>query len=247
MSCDLERTYSELATKLPEDPDSSETFMLDESVIPVPPPEISTDRIVIKRSRIQVLPGCRTDYLELIAPRPVFRQLGLLALAVLFHEQCDRVTVHLTNPASHVKHIVFEYNHWNKTQVTGFWTRPWVLGYLPEEASHALSTDLTDLQGAGAPLLRLTNLRDCQESEEEWENRDTLKGLGGIRSTAEVAEFLLNVGRSNAKLGQFSIPANRTFFAAEVTLWVPEEWDQLRRRLAELSQRPPSPAKSEAL
>src|SRR4029077_6116961 len=99
MPCDLERVYGELAGCLPED-EGSNPVHLDENVIPAAPPEVTTDRVRIYRSQLQRLPGCRGDNLDVVAPRSAIRQLGLLVLGVLFHDQCDRSILHLTHPDS---------------------------------------------------------------------------------------------------------------------------------------------------
>jgi len=233
MSCDLERIYGELAARLPEDEGSDPTH-LDETVIPPAPQELATDRLRIYRSQLQRLPGCRGDYLDIVAPRPTIRQLGLLVLAVLFHEQCDRSTLHLTHPDSVLKHIVTDYKHWKKSEVSGFRFRPWVLGYVPENVEHAFRTDD---RGFSAPLLRLTNLSDCQHNENDWRTRDVLNWVGGAGATADVAEFLLNAGRESATWKSFTIPANGAFFTAEAKLWIPEHWEESRRRLHEAQKR----------
>ena len=233
MPCDLERIYGNLAAQLPETSDEGERFTLDETVISVAPAELSSDNFLVLKGLIQRLPGCRGDHINIVAPRSAFRQLGLLALAVLFHESCDRSTIHITNPESRIKHLVLEYKHWQKTQVGGFRVRPWVLGYVPDDAEPTHSTDLT---GFGAPLLRLTNLSDNQKDERDWQTRDTLWGFGGTAATADVAEYLLNAGRKDAKLGTFVIPANKDFFTAEVQLWVPEAWELLQSNLRGQSQ-----------
>lgn len=108
-----------------------------------------------------------------------------------------------------------------------------MLGYVPEEPAHNL---LTELIGFEAPLLKLSNISDCQNEERDWQSRDTLWGIGGMFATAEVAQFLLNAGRDNATLGHFTIPPNYWFFAAEVNLWVPEAWEKLQRKLAEFNR-----------
>ena len=176
------------------------------------------------------MPG---DCVDIIAPRSAFRHLGLLALAVLFHESNDRATIHLTNPQSRLKHIVIRFSHPTEP-LTGFRVRPRVLGYVPSEMNHTFSTEEV---GFSAPVLRLTNLSDVQRDEEDWTNRDTLNGIGGIYSTAEVAEFLLNFGRSNAAWNQAVIPANGTLFTSEVRFWIPEQWEQLQTKLADFSSR----------
>jgi hypothetical protein len=98
---------------------------------------------------------------------------------------------------------------------------------------------LTDLIGFGAPLLRLTNISDCQRDEHDWQTRDTLWGFGGTSATAEIAEYLLIAGRKSARLGGFNIPANKALFATEVNLRVPEKWDQLQRTLKDVNLRDP--------
>ncbi|HVG90339.1 MAG TPA: hypothetical protein VNB54_02510, partial [Alphaproteobacteria bacterium] len=217
MPCDLERVFGDLAGRLPEG-EGSDPMRLDETVIPPAPLELTTDRVRIYRNQLQRLPGCRGDNLDVVAPRSAIRQLGLLVLAVLFHEQCDRSILHLTSPDSVLKHIVTEFKHWSKTEVSGFWLRPWVLGYVAEDVGHTFKTDEV---GIAAPLLRLTNLSDCQHNESEWRNRDVLNWVGGASATAEVGEFLLNAGRETATWKSFTIPANGTFFTAEVQFWIP--------------------------
>jgi hypothetical protein len=228
MPCDLERVYGKLAADLPEDSNNDERFLLDETTIPAAPAELASDRLIINKALYQRLPGCRGDKLDIVAPRSTFRHLGLLALAVLFHEECDRAVIHTTNPESRVKHVVVEHKHWQKTQVGGFRVRPWVLGYVADDAELSYSTDHI---GFSAALLRLTNLADHQADEHDWQARDTLWGFGGTSATAELAQYLLNVGRNSAKSGTYVIPANKDFFAAEVQLWVPEAWDVLQRTL----------------
>lgn len=73
MPCDLERVYGELARRLPEN-EGSKPVRLDENVIPSAPPELATDRVRIYRSQLQRLPGCRGDYLDVVAPRSAIRQ-----------------------------------------------------------------------------------------------------------------------------------------------------------------------------
>ena len=240
MSCDLERIYGSLAAQLPDAPGDGERFHLDEAVITLPPPELASNKLLIQKSFIQRLPGCRGDYINIVVPRPTVRQLGLLVLAVLFHEERHRTILHVTNPASQVKHVVLEYRHYSKKELSGFRSRPWVLGYVPEEAGATL---LTKEEGFSAPLLRLTNLQDCQKDEQDWQTRDTLYGIGGTIATAEVAEYLLNAGRKSEKLGNFMIPANKDFFSAEINLWTPEAWAQFHRNLDEWSKNRQKPAK----
>ena len=233
MACDLEGVYGSLAAQLPESPDS-EPFALDESVLPAPPAEFSTNRLRGKRSYLQRLPGCRGDNVDIIAPRSAFRHLGLLALAVLFHQKCNTSTIHLTDPESQLKHIVITCGHPSGPTITGLCARPHVLGYVPEESSHTFSTEEV---GYSAPVLRLTNLVDSQRNESDWQNRDTLTGIGGMYATAEVAEFLLNAGRSDATGNSFTIPANGAFFTAEVRFWVPKESERMQRGLVEFVSR----------
>jgi hypothetical protein len=236
MPCDLERVYGSLAAQLPESPDS-EPFALNESVLPLAPAELFSDKLRGFTSYHQRLPGCRGDCVDIIAPRSAFRHLGLLALAVLFHESSDKVTIHLTAPQSRLKHIVIQFAH-STGRVTGFRVRPRVLGYVPNEVSHTFSTHEV---GFNAPVLRLTNIADVQRDEADWANRDTLNGIGGTYSTAEVAEFLLNFGSSNAAWKHVVIPPNGTFFTSEVRFWIPEQWEQLHTKLAEFSSRQRQP------
>lgn len=231
MACDLERIYSNLASQLPETLDCNQPFLLDESTIPPAPAEMSTDKLVMRKSWIERLPGCRGDLVDVIAPRSTIRQLGLAALAVLFHEQRDRTVIHMVGENSTVRHVILGgHAHVPKEKCRGFQVRPWALGYLPEEPSTVFPWESS---GSSAPIFRLTNLSDCLHDETEWRNRDTVWGFGDTFSTADVAQFLLDIGRSQEKRGCFVIPANSAFFAAEVTIWDPENWRKVREKLAE--------------
>ncbi|HEY6968020.1 MAG TPA: hypothetical protein VJA94_02360 [Candidatus Angelobacter sp.] len=231
MNCDLERVFGELAARLPEN-EGSPVFELRETNVPVAPAELTTDRVCIRRCYLQRLPGCRGDHLDIIAPPSTFRQLGLLLLSVLFHEETDRSVIHLLPADSQVKHIVTEYKHGLRSQVSGYRYRPWDLRYVPKEIEFVFKANR---EGLDAPLLRLTNIAD-QYCENDWEKRDVLHWAGRIVATAEIAKFLLNAGRKTAKQKGWVIPSNGAFFTAEAWLWTPEEWEDMQRGLAEAGE-----------
>jgi hypothetical protein len=146
------------------------------------------------------------------------------------HEQNERVVLHLANPKSALKYLVCRCV-FRGFGGAGLRSRPDSFGYLPQEAT----TFQTDEEGLGAPVLRLTNLKDCQEKENDWLDRDVLNIDGGGIAFADLGGFLLDAGRPNAKFGHFSIPANHAFFAAEIGLWTPEQWEDFHRRLTQRS------------
>ena len=141
--------------------------------------------------------------------------------------------VRLTRSDSSVKYLVTEYRHFSKSEVSGFRWRPWVFGYVPDDVG---CTFTTEKKGFAAPVLRLTNLADCQNNEQDWQNRDVLHWGGGGGAMAELAGFLLNAGRPSAPCRGFTIPPNETFFTAEVRFWIPEEWERLQRSLADIQK-----------
>jgi hypothetical protein len=228
MPCDLDRIYGRLTEQLPGVM-NSEPFLLDENTLPPTPSILTTDRLRILHGSVQYLPGCLGDTIDVIASRPVLRQLGLLSLSILFHVVCDRSTIHLIDPQSHVKSVVIEHKHWDKTEVSGYWTRPWAFGYVAEDVNVLQSDEV----GLSAPIIRLTNLADNVRSETDWKNRDTLR----IHPSAEIAEFLLNAGCPAAKRDHFHIPANGSLFTAATTFLLPEAWqrrDENRMKQREL-------------
>jgi len=228
-SCDLNRLFGTLASVLPTTEEIEEPYRLDRWNTPAAPLEMSSDQLVVRKSFIQRLPGCRGDYVDVIAPYHVFRQLGLLCFSVILHEQRERLVLHLANPNSVVKHLALRCTYLGPG-AAGLHFTPDSFSYLPQEAEASLQTEG---EGFAAPLLRLTNLIDCQEDENDWRNRDTLSIEGGRSAIAEIAEFLLNVGRTSDKVAHYIIPANSTFFATEASLWTPEQWEDLRKRLTE--------------
>ena len=204
-SCDLNHLVGSLAATLLVDAEIAEPNRLDRSNTPDAPLEMATDQLVARKSFIQRLPGCRGDFVDLIASYSVFRQLGLLCFSVVLHERRERVVLHLTNPKSVVRHLAIQCTYLGPG-AAGLHFKPDSFLYLPQEAEASFQTDE---EGFAAPVLRLTNLADCQNDENDWQSRDTLSIQGGRFAMAEIVDFLVNIGRTSGKQDAISSPPTR--------------------------------------
>jgi hypothetical protein len=236
----LEAIFGELGRTImglpgPDSAEAQTPFKLDSSNLPVLPSEIADPNLIISATKIQYLPGVRGDFLEFLAEPATYGRLGLLALAVLFDKNRDSVRLNLTNPGSSVKYLCLEFRYYSEEGVSGYRTRPWTYGYVTEDIDSSYSP-MARIPSVRRPVLRLTNLNDSFCTEQDWDNRDTVKGFGTGEGTAAIAEVFLNL----------SIPANaeRVFyisnflqrgslgpFSAEVYFWKPQSHRSLHESL----------------
>lgn len=132
MTCDLERVFGGMMDTIPTSPFGDTTFIFSAWTLPVPPPEMSTDRLILTKTTHDWYPAWRADAVWMQAHRRTCRQLGLLILAVVFHETPARVQVALTHPASTVKRLIVEFEYLHEAH-GGYIARPYAFAYTPEE------------------------------------------------------------------------------------------------------------------
>jgi len=103
---DLQELYREFAVGLPSDEDTqNEAVVFDAASVPPPPLQLETAALSILRRTHSYLQALRVDLAYLFATPEVYRQLGLLCLGVLLHEDIDVVDLTLTDPSSELKAI----------------------------------------------------------------------------------------------------------------------------------------------
>jgi hypothetical protein len=229
MGCDLERVFGALARQVPDV--ETESMALSAASLPVPPAEMSSDRLYIARGRHEYESYYWADALWFYAGRPTYRQLALLILAVVFHPQPVEVHLALTHPASAIRHLIVRYAQPEPETHSGYLTRPYALSYWPEATSkHPWADTRSDREEL--PCFWLTNREESIGRPEEWERRDTIVGFGTDRASVRLAELLLNASRPDNPVVEYELESEAGFggvgrWSAEARFWLPGSyaWD----------------------
>jgi hypothetical protein len=231
MTCDLERFYGEVAAVLPTSED--EELRLSAATLPLPKTYLTTDRLYIVKGTHDY-DGCfRAATVLFHAHKATYRQLGLLILAVVFHTMPEAVTVELTHPASAIKRLVVESPMKGPDDISsGYNTRPYVFSYHPEATTrYPWPYPLTPVE---FPSFYLTNYEYVpgMTVDEEWANRDTVRGFGTDVGSVRLAELLLNASQPNNPVDEYVLEGdggNRKvgYLSAEAHFWLPGSigWD----------------------
>src|SRR5262245_41434076 len=82
------------------------------------------------------------------------------------------------------------------------------------------------------PSFSLTNIEDSLTTEEDWKNRDTVRGFGSDTGSVRFAQLLLNASRPESRGDDCDLEAERDYRgiapgSAEATLLLPGHtfWD----------------------
>jgi|GEM_PF-524173 len=230
MSCDLEQLFAELATRLPTS--SEEEIRLSAATLPRPPVRLMTDRLYIGKGDHQYHPAFRADRVDFHADKATYRHLGLLMLSVVFHAEPEAVQIELTHPASAIKLLVVESPYKGADDIgLGYNTRPHVFSYWPGATSRIPWVPPADL--SKLPCFYLTN-RDntVGPSEQDWADRDTVRGFGTDEGSVRLAELLLNASQPNNLVDEYTLEGDGGcrgvgFLSAEARFWLPGSvgWD----------------------
>jgi hypothetical protein len=229
MGCDFERVFGTLADAMPTSSDGNAEFVFSRRTLPVPPAEMATDRLILAKTTHSYHPAWRVDAVRMQAHRRTCRQLGLLILAVVFHETPAQVHVALTHPSSSVTHLVLEYTYLDESR-GGYRTRPYTFVYSPREtARHPWygrpeswpRRDLRDL-----PVFALTTMDDLIMTSEDWTRRDTVRGCGSDEARVLFAELLLDAGRPGNLVTEYHLEGEGGFRgvgeqSAEMSIFLP--------------------------
>jgi hypothetical protein len=202
MTCDLEHLFGELAARLPTSED--EELRLSAATLPLPPTHLTTNRLYIEKGLHNYGGVFRADVVLFHAHKSTYRHWGLLILAVVFHAIPEAVEIQLTHPASAIKRLVVESPIKGADDIgPGYNTRPYVFSYYPEATTHyPWPYPLTQVE---LPCFYLANYEYVpgMTVDEEWANRDTVRGFGTDVGSVRLAELLLNASQSNNPLDEY--------------------------------------------
>jgi hypothetical protein len=223
MQCELVNIFRELESKIPTSTD--ELFTFSAEVLPVPPLQITSERIFIKKSEHHY-GSYRTDLLWICAHKKTYRYLGLLTLAVLFHPEPSKVKLNLVHPESDIKNLIIEYEYEELGRMpNAYITRPFGYNYYADEMAKHPWVEYK-VEPDNLPAFSLTNLTDCLITSEDWKNRDTVYGFGRDFGLIHFAELLLNAGRPQNTGTEYELEGEMGYRgvapgSAEVTLHLP--------------------------
>jgi hypothetical protein len=198
----LEHLYGEFASALPIDTDDedAEPVIFTAASVPRPSAELETDGIIVKRMLHWWSDSVAMDRAIMFPEPGRCRQLGLLCLGVLFHEDVDSVDLSLTSPGSDIGTIRICYESPRQDRYPpGTNPYSWDYNVAPvalqyQVNGHRERFPLSDQAQNEWPHLELTT------SSELWvppETKTHLVGFGsdnGGFGLASVAQLFLDLG-----------------------------------------------------
>jgi hypothetical protein len=237
MTCDLERLFAELGAMLPTDAD--EELALTSASLPRPPVHLTTDQLYIEKGIHDYNGYFRADIVLFHAHKATYRQLGLLILAVAFHTLPEAVEIQLTHPASAIKRLIVESPFAPPYDIcSGYNRRPYVFSYWPAATTRYPWSD-DPLTPVELPCFYLTEYESVAglTIDEEWANRDTVRGFGTDVGSVRLAELLLNASQPDNPVDEYVFEGDGGirkvgYLSAEAKLklpgsmgWNPDAWD----------------------
>jgi hypothetical protein len=232
MQADLAQFFGAAAEQIPTSRDEKAIFST--ATLPRPPSLVVTDQLHIEKGLHDYHPGeFRADVLYFCAPRATYRQLGLLIMAVVLQAAPVEVCVELRHPASAIKQLIIESPYHGPDDIhSGYNTRPYLFLYSPHPTTRFSPWPEPQLDPAELPCFYLTNRADCVASEQDRENRDTVRGFGRDTGSMLFAELLLNASQPDNPLNEYDLEGDGGYrgvgyLSTEVKLWLPGSpgWD----------------------
>jgi len=231
MARDLETTFGLLAERVPTGPVGDIDFVLSAGDLPAPPASLDTDRLIVHRRWHGYNADYRADSLWFQASRETYRQLGLLILSVLFHEQPAQVRLAVCHNRSDIRQLIVEYEY-PEEDYPGYQSRPHRYCYYPgETARHPWYWTPGGVHAEDLPRFLLT-AQDEDAGDETWAARDQVIVCGSDRALVRLAELLLNADRPDNPVVEYQLEGEGGFrgvgiHSAEVQFFLPESlgWD----------------------
>jgi hypothetical protein len=225
MSQTLEGLFSELVGNLPFD--SKEEFVLSAENLPELPAGLQTDQLVIQKSGhgYHAYTQSYADMLIFHAHKRIYRMLGLLLLAKVFHNGPREVHIQLTHPESHIKLLILDYKPGEEWDIVrGYRTLSSQLTFWHEKVNRHPFDD--NIPVDALPLFNLTNKQNIA-SEHDWEKRDTVRCAGSRHGNVLFANLLLNLSVEEETCDEVDLEGEMGFRGVgrgspEVTLLLPD-------------------------
>lgn len=200
-------------------------IILSASNLPQPQEYLEINNLVIRKGSHCYDNSYRVDAVDFFASNEIYAHFGLLIMAAVFWPEPSRIQLNLTNSASDIKFVVLEYCHAPEHLTPGYHTRPHLFNYYPHAIHKHPWIDL-NLARSELPRFRLSNIRDFLHSNEDWEHRDTIIGLGSDKGSTNFAELLLNISCPDSACDEIHLECDAGFCgidtcSAEAHIWLP--------------------------
>jgi hypothetical protein len=208
---DLAEFYQGLV--LPSSPEKDEPFVFCAENLQPPPAKMTCDSLIVERG-LHGYGHALASVVHVHAPREIYRQLGVLLLATVFHRDLD-VEIELTHEHAVVKKLVVE-RPWIMSRPSKYETRPHSFTYWPDAR---VNFDEDDARNGGASP-------NCVVSPTTVFDSSCDRGrvlLGGL---------LLDIGREGTDKLEYHLEGELGYRgagpgSAEVSFWLPgsDAWD----------------------
>ncbi len=234
--CGLESIFGDLAARLPLSTDGNESLAFTSESLPIPPSQIETQNLYIKKSTHTYNDSYKFDLLYFNAHKETYRNLGLLILSAIFHPQPSEILVRLNHLESEISNLIIEYKHFNLDDLyPGYHTKPFYFEYYPALSwKHPFDKCINPRD---LPCFSLSNMERLVCTDDEWNNRDTVRMFGNDAGMVLFAELLLNAALPQNEENEYQLEGEGGFRgvginSSEVTLFLPghifwfnEHWD----------------------
>ena len=188
---------------------------------------------MVRRSYHQYNNEYRADAVTFQASRRTLRQLGILILAVVFHEQPSQSRVSLVHGASDIRDLIIDFEYLDEDH-PGYQSRPYRYSYYPHDTDrHPWWLAPGGVRAEDLPCF-LLEARDDNASDQAWASRDLVRLCGSDRALVQLSELLLDAGRAENTVVQYDLEGEGGFrgvgiHSAEAHFVLPGSiaWDDL--------------------
>lgn len=229
---DLANFVADALARLPTE--ENQNLTLTAETIGAPPPELETERLLLKGSfpgRVIHPSNTRLDLVDFFADRPTYRALGLLIFATIFHQ--TRVQLHLDcsegthlNGVSITDLVIDSRRDQEEPYADELVVRPFSYGYWPVPSRERHPLYEPTLNQREMPWIIWSNEQDMVITEQEWQRRSFVYGFGEMFAAARLAGLFLDIGLPGSQSTEFVLEGPTTgtqslsAMSAEARIWV---------------------------
>ncbi len=227
MSFDLSEIFSELQHKIPHKVDGNHSIIFSSENLPQIIEPVTSRSLYIKKATHCYNDSYVVDSPWVFAEQEIYRQLGLLILAKIFHPFTDEIHVNLLHPLSEIKSLSIEFTERPLTELNGYRTLPSGFVYYPEiPARHPFLIRGGEVPVNELPSFGLTNAGFRGSPVEDYLNRDHIKIFGSDKGLVNLASLLLNIGGDENTQLEFQLEVESGFrgvgrSSTEIAFWLP--------------------------
>ncbi len=221
MNSDLVDWSKAASSLLPNMAEDDGDYEFNREMFPDIPKNVEFRNFAVLRGTHEYMDTIRVDYLQISATKEACKSLGLAILAAAFHAKDVWIT--LSNEKTDYRFLSILGSEMTTLGLTNYRVALKEFHYSPcKRSTHPFHDDrLTKF-----PAFFLSCSNEETPPSEVWEARDTVEGFGQLEPSLRLAEFLLDIARSNNSENEFVLegPAGNQgvdALSAEVRIWLP--------------------------